>query len=121
MNKPIKPIKRGYSYPLRVEGGNLALSEDYDLIREFIFSVLETRWFERVMRPSYGTPDYVFEAIRDPSAISEQVLQALETQVIGVSSWRVFGEADESGVFRLTVEYGIGALPQPPIKYSLQY
>lgn len=116
-----KPIRRGFSYPLRIEEGSLGLSEDSDLIREAIFSVLETRWFERVMRPSYGTPDYVFESVRDTSAIAEQILQALETQIEGVSSWKVSGTIDDSGVLRIAIDYSVAQIPQPPIKYRLQY
>lgn len=113
--------KRGLSYPIQIEDGGLKLSEDLDLIREAIYSVLETRWFERAMRPGYGTPDYIFTAVQNENLIAEQIRQALETQILGVDEWRVEGNAYDNGVLELSINYSISRIPQPPIKYQLNY
>ncbi|HEY9835444.1 MAG TPA: GPW/gp25 family protein [Vampirovibrionales bacterium] len=115
------PAKRGFAYPLKAEDGGLKLSEDLDLIRESIFEVLETRWFERVMRPSYGIPEYVFTAVQNVDVVAEQIRQALETQVRDVDSFRVTGEITDDGVMRLDIDYTISKVSQPSIRYLLKY
>jgi phage baseplate assembly protein W len=112
-------IKRGFTYPLQIENGTLMLSEDLDLVREAIYSVLETRYYERVMRPSYGTPDYIFTAVYSSAVICDQVYQALDTQIPDVTSWKVDGAIDDTGTFVMTIDYMVDNIPQPPVIYRL--
>jgi hypothetical protein len=85
MNDPdvLSPSIRGITYPLTVENGNLTTSVDYALTTQQIRSVVETRYFERVMRAEYGIGDYVLEII-DPgqinSAIQFSILQNVAKQ-----------------------------------------
>ena len=110
---------RGVSYPLKIVNGNLSLSTDIDLVKESIFSVLETRPFERIMRPAYGTPDMVFDAISSHEYVLHQIRMSLETQIEDVS-FDVSGEIEDTGEMNVTVEWSIDNIPQPPIEYKLQ-
>lgn len=116
------PSKRGISYPLDLDGdGNLALSQDYDLVREHIVSVIETRPFERVMRLSYGLPDQTFEIIQ-PEVIDAKIALAIEREVTEVEDLRVFGEwlVGEDGIYNVSIFYSTNGIPQPTIELSLQ-
>jgi hypothetical protein len=74
MTSPVvlSPSVRGISYPLTVLNGNLTTSTDYDLVTQQIRSVVETRYYERVMRAEYGIGDYVLE-ILDPSVVCSSI------------------------------------------------
>lgn len=109
---------RGITYPLALENGGLKVSSDYDLLRESIYSVLETRPGERIMRPTYGTPDLVFQAIANIAVVAEQVRISLDNQIPQVD-FEVVGTVDEGGAITLMVNWTVGALPQTPIYYRL--
>ena len=114
------PSKRGISYPLQIVNGNLAVSSDYDLVREHIVSVLETRPFERVMRLSYGTPDQVFSVVQ-PEIIDSKIASAIEQEVTEIEDLRVTGEwyASEDGIYNVSIYYTLDGKPQPPLELSL--
>lgn len=112
---------RGISYPLRVEGGNLAVSTDYSNITQQIRSVIETRFFERVMRADYGVSDHTLDII-DPGLINSEMQTAIQTYVNGLTSLSVNGDwitAGDDGVYRVAVVYAINGVPQPPLNFSL--
>ena len=123
MSEPVvlSPSVRGLTYPLTVSGGNLATSTDYTLVSQHIRSVLETRYFERVMRADYGIGDYVLEVI-DPgqinSAIQYSILQNVEelTDLSVLGDWITNGE---DGLYRVFIQYAVNGVPQPPINYTL--
>jgi hypothetical protein len=114
-------IKRGIRYPLQIVNGSLAVSTDFDLLREAIFSVLETRPLERVLALSYGTPSYIFDTIRDPGVICEQIRISLATQIPGVDSFSVTGSIAEDGVMDVQVKWTVDSIEQPPIGYRLAF
>ena len=70
--EPLSPSIRGITYPLQVLNGNLQTSVDFALITQQIRSIVETRYFERVMRAEYGIGDYVLE-ILDPGQINSAI------------------------------------------------
>ena len=116
------PIKRGLRYPIQLINGGLAVSTDFDLIKEAIFSVLETRLGERIMRvASYGTPSYIFETIQDPNVICEQIRISLATQIPEVESFNVTGAINEDGVMNVRIEWTADSIDQPPIQYRLAF
>lgn len=118
----MSPVKRGIRYPLTLKNGGLAISEDYDLLQEAIFSVLETRIGERIMRvDSYGTPSYIFETIQNPALICEQIRLSLVTQIPEVESFSVTGVIAEDGVMDVRIEWTADDIPQPPIQYRLAF
>ncbi len=114
-------LRRGISYPLTIINGGLAVSTDFDLIKEAIFSVLETRIFERVMRPQFGTPSFIFETIQDPNVICEQIRISLVTQIPEVESFNVTGSISEDGIMQVQIFWGVDGIDQPPIGYRLAF
>jgi hypothetical protein len=112
---------RGIRYPLTVDNGNLAVSTDYDLITQQIRSVLETRYYERVMIADYGIGDYVLEVL-DPgqinSAIQSSILMNVDglTELSVIGDWKTFGE---EGVYNVFIQYAVNGIPQPPLNFTL--
>lgn len=111
-------VIRSLSYPLTLQNGTLKTSTDYDVIRERIFQILETRPLERVMQSRYGTPDFVFNTYPTVAIVVERITIALETQIEGVE-FGVSGTLNEDGTCQITIAWAIDAIPQPPIQYRL--
>jgi len=112
---------RGITYPLAVENGNLKVSTDYDLISQQIRSVIETRYFERVMRAEYGIGDYVLEVL-DPAQINSAIQYSIMNNVIGLSALNVSGDwqtSGEDGTYKVFIEYAVNGVPQPPLNFAL--
>jgi hypothetical protein len=119
--QPLSASFRGISYPLTVENGNLKVSTDYDLVSQQIRSVVETRYFERVMRANYGIGDYVLEVI-DPGQINSAIQYSILNNVEGITALSVMGDwqtGGEDGVYRIGIEYAINGKPQPPLNFAL--
>lgn len=112
--------RRGISYPLAVVDGDLSLSVDADLVVEAIYSVLETRPHERVMRIPYGTPSFAFEGISHSSVITGRLEVSLVDQVADPDSFTVSGFQLEEGLFDIEVRYRLSAIAQPPIQFTLR-
>jgi len=112
---------RGIGYPLTVDNGNLATSTDYALITQQIRSVIETRYYERVMIADYGIGDYVLE-ILDPgqinSAIQYSILQNVDglTELSVTGDWRTGGD---DGLYTVYILYSINGVPQAPLNFTL--
>ena len=117
----LSPSIRGITYPLTIDGGNLSTSTDYALITQQIRSVVETRYFERVMRADYGIGDYVLEVL-DPgqinSAIQYSILQNVDnlTDISISGNWRVDGD---NGIYYVFIVYEVAGVPQPPLNFTL--
>jgi hypothetical protein len=111
---------RGLTYPLQVANGQLVLSEDNDLIAQHIYSVLETRPYERVMRADYGLQDRTFETM-DPTAINAKITAAINDAVTGIQNLRVSGswQKGDSGQYKVRITYDVNGVPQPPLSLSL--
>jgi hypothetical protein len=117
----LSPSIRGITYPLTVDNGNLATSVDYALTTQQIRSVVETRYFERVMRAEYGIGDYVLE-ILDPGLINSAIQYSILQNVSGLSDLSVTGDwktQGDDGVYRVFIEYSINGVPQPPLNFAL--
>lgn len=121
VTEPLAPSIRGIRYPLAVENGNLATSTDFALKAEQIRSVLDTRYYERVMRAGYGTDDFVLSVI-NPGLINSSIQTSIRQNVDGLTSLQVSGQWEvegDDGVYRVLVEYGVDGVPQPPISFAL--
>ena len=121
ITEPLSPSIRGISYPLRVSKGNLATSTDYALITQQIRSVIETRYYERVMRAQYGIGDYVLE-ILDPGQINSAIQYSILQNVDGLTDINVTGDwqtSGEDGLYNVFIEYAVNGTPQPPLNFSL--
>lgn len=117
---PLQPKIQGISYPLKISNGSLALSQDLTLVGEHVISVLETRWFERVMRASYGTDDMIFEVLK-PAVINSMLQNAILENVEEVSACTVTGSwiSSDSGKYDVTITYYVNGVPQPPLNFVL--
>jgi hypothetical protein len=123
MSAPVvlSPSIRGITYPLTVDNGNLATSTDYDLVTQQIRSVVETRYFERVMRAEYGIGDYVLEVL-DPGLINSAIQFSILQNVAGITDLSVTGDWQtngEDGLYRVFIQYSVNGVPQPPLRFAL--
>lgn len=112
---------RGITYPLTIVNGNLAVSTDYDLTTQQIRSVIETRYYERVMRAEYGIGDYVL-GILDPAQINSAIQYSILQNVEGLTDLSVTGDwqtQGENGLYRVFIQYATNGVPQPPINFTL--
>lgn len=106
------------TFPLCVKDGRLEVSKDADVVRDQILSALETRFFERVMQPRYGTPDLVFESHSGVGVVAERTRQTL-AQLIPQANFEVSGELADSGVYTLRIQYWIAQQLQPTLTLTL--
>jgi len=112
---------RGITYPLTVENGNLSVSTDFALITQQIRSIVETRYFERVMIASYGIGDYVLE-ILNPGQINSAIQYSILQNVDGLTGLSVTGDWQtngENGLYNVFIQYSVNGVPQPPHNFSL--
>jgi hypothetical protein len=123
MSEPVvlSPSIRGITYPLTVDNGNLATSTDYALTAQQIRSVVETRYFERVMRAEYGIGDYVLEVL-DPGLINSAIQFSILQNVAGITDLSVLGDwqtSGDDGLYRVFIQYSLNGVPQPPLRFAL--
>jgi hypothetical protein len=123
MNSPdvLSPSIRGITYPLTVDNGNLATSTDYALITQHIRSIVETRYYERVMRAEYGIGDYVLE-ILDPGLINSAIQYSILQNVQGLSDLSVTGNwrsDGDNGLYKVFIQYEVNGVLQPPLNFTL--
>ena len=119
--EPLSPSIRGITYPLQVLNGNLQTSVDFALITQQIRSIVETRYFERVMRAEYGIGDYVLE-ILDPGQINSAIQYSILQNVSNLSELSVTGDwitNGDDGLYRVFIQYAVNGVPQPPLSFSL--
>jgi hypothetical protein len=117
----LSPALRGLAYPLTVVNGNLATSTDYASVTQQIRSVIETRYYERVMRADYGIGDYVLE-ILDPGQINSAIQYSILQNVQGLTDLSVTGDwrsEGENGLYKVFIEYSVNGQPQPPLNFTL--
>lgn len=123
MSDPIvlSPSIRGITYPLTIVNGNLSTSTDYALVTQQIRSVIETRYYERVMRAEYGIGDYVLE-ILDPGQINSAIQYSILQNVPGLTDLTVTGDWEtngDDGLYRVFIVYSVNGVPQPPLRFTL--
>ena len=123
MSEPtlMSPNVRGLTYPLAVSNGNLSTSTDFALVTQQLRSVLETRYYERVMRADYGIGDYVLEVL-DPGQINSAIQYSILQNVEGLNELSVLGDwitEGEDGVYRVYINYTVGGVPQPSLTFTL--
>jgi hypothetical protein len=123
MSEPtvLSPSIRGLTYPLTLNNGNLSTSTDYALTTQQIRSVIETRYYERVMRAEYGIGDYVLE-ILDPGQINSAIQYSILQNVEGLSNLSVTGDwftGGDNGLYKVFIQYDVNGVPQPPLNFTL--
>lgn len=121
VTEPAAPSIRGIRYPLTVTNGNLATSTDFALKTQQIRSVLDTRYYERVMRASYGMDDFVLSVI-NPGIVNSSIQASIRQNVDGLTSLQVSGDWEsqgDEGVYKVYIEFAVNGVPQPPISLRL--
>jgi hypothetical protein len=114
-------LTRGLKYPLTTKDGNLATSFGVEAKAEEIKSVLETRFFERVMRANYGTSDYALTVL-DPYIITSQIQNSITENVSGLASLSVRGDwktRGEEGIFNVVVTFSVPNQNEMSLSFSL--
>jgi hypothetical protein len=110
---------RSLAYPLKLSAnGGLSLAEDFDVYRNAIFQILETLPYERVMQPTYGTPNYVFTTVSAIGVVTERIRISLRTQLPAVE-FDVTGTLTDDGDVNITIAWTLRNVPQVEIKYRL--
>jgi phage baseplate assembly protein W len=115
------PTIQGIAYPLAIDPatGGLRVAADAELIRGHILSWLETEPLERVMRPDYGTPDYLFTSQNNWQAIAARIEQRLIT-VVPQARFSVVGELGEEGEGVLEVFWSYEGIEQDPVRVTVE-
>lgn len=108
------------SYPLQIENGTLKVSTDSQIVRDAIFSILETEPFERVMQPLLGTRNFVFNSYKDLDIVLENVRQSLEFNLTYVN-FDITGGITDEGEANIYIKYSFGdpTIPESTITYKL--
>jgi hypothetical protein len=102
-----------FAYPIQLdEKGRIKLSYGMECDRDSIFSTIETRPGERVERPLYGTPDFVFEGLTDAISIPSRIEVALTDQISTVQKFEVAGTVFDAGILDMTIAYFVDGEPQ---------
>jgi diphthamide synthase (EF-2-diphthine--ammonia ligase) len=121
VTEPLSASIRGLTYPLTIVDGNLGTSVDYSLIAQQVRSVVETRYYERVMRANYGVADNILD-IMNPGQINSEFQASISANVANLSSLSVTGDwksGGEDGIYHMYIQYSVNGVPQPPLQFSL--
>jgi phage baseplate assembly protein W len=94
-------------YPFKVSNGRLVVSQGLLELKQQVTYLLRTRVGERVMRQSFGLPDYVFEASTRTS-IEQEVSQQILRFFSRISEVVVEAKRDDSGLLKLTLSISVG-------------
>lgn len=97
-------IQQGIAFPLTIDKvkGNLVVSSEGDLFSGHILSWLLTEVGERVMRPTYGMSDPLFESIQDINTFTAEITEGLINYIPNVQ-FQVFGSIDDQGEALISV------------------
>lgn len=121
VTEPLSASIRGITYPLTIVNGNLGTSVDYSVITQQIRSVVETRYYERVMRANYGVADNIMD-IMNPGQINSEFQASISANVSGLSELSVTGDwrsQGEDGIYHMFIQYSVNGVPQPPMQFTL--
>jgi phage baseplate assembly protein W len=100
--------KIGFSFPMAIVRGSVAISSDLDLVRESILELLLTRIGERVMRNNYGTEELLF----DDRINNLTLTKAIYDNIDNVSNVRVSNSIDDDGKVNLNIYYTYSNQPE---------
>ena len=99
-------MPRSIAFPIRLDPktGSLVLSEGNKRTQEQIAEILTTKFLSRILRPSFGTEEYLFTSISDPMVISSKVKFALDTYLSSNIQTNVDSKLFNNGKVELTIE-----------------
>ena len=121
VTEPLSPSIRGLTYPLTIVNGNLSTSVDYAVISQQVRSVVETRYYERVMRSNYGIADQTLD-VMNPGQVNSELQASIYANVPGLSDLSVTGDwqtQGDDGVYHVFIQYSVNGVPQPPMQFTL--
>jgi hypothetical protein len=113
---------RSITFPLRLEGNNLATSTDADVVRNAIMHVLSIQPGEYLQRPTYGTPNRLFDSVQDVPDIVRDMENRLRNQVgadYPTVTFSCSGQLGEDGLLDIQVVWELAGTPQPTIALRL--
>lgn len=113
------PAIRGIAYPLSITNGGLTVATDIDLIKQQIWSCIETVRYERVMQPQYGSTLQVFDGVSNAAIVASQLQSELKSQIRDVD-FNVSADYAETGVLSISIGWSVNGTPQPAIVYNLR-
>lgn len=92
-------MSRSIAFPIRLDPKTqtLAVSSGNKRTEESILEVLTTDFLGRVLRPSFGTDNFIFTAISDPGVISSKIKFALDTYLSKNIITAVYSSYDQNG------------------------
>lgn len=95
------------SFPITLNPltGSLRISSGDQRIQEQILEILSTKFLERVLRPEFGTEEYLFSSISDPGAISSKVKFTLDTYLSDNIVTTVTSQIFSSGTVELKITF----------------
>ena len=100
-------MPRSIAFPIRLDKdrGTLELSAGNKRTQEQILEILTTKYLERVLRPSFGTEEYIFTSVSDPSVISTKIKFALDTYLSSNISTKVSSKLNSNGLLELKIDF----------------
>jgi phage baseplate assembly protein W len=109
-------IVQGISFPLTLDSvrGTLKLSSGADLVRDKIISFLKTEPLERVMRPEYGTQNYLFESAPSIEVIASEIERRL-ISYIPQATFSTIGSLNDDGELLIEIYWSLSGVEQDPI------
>ena len=109
---------RGLKYPLELDGrGGLALSSNYDRVGQQILETLQTRIGERVYRPFFGVPEFLFETI-DEYSLAQTIRSQLSASIPLSIDLDVRVSLSEDGGATVVVFYSVEGSEPSMVRYS---
>lgn len=100
-------LGRGWKYPVSIDNGKIAISEDEDSVRESIKIILGTAKGERIMRPDFGCGinELAFSLNNSQTAglISIQIKEALMKWEPRIEVLDVYAYPDKDDESRLNI------------------
>lgn len=109
---------KSISFPLSIVNGKLAVASGAELYKGHILSWLQTFPRERVMRPSYGMQDYLFETQSDLSLITTSIQSGLNSYVPDVDL-EVQGSINDQGQTEINIYWAYEDVDQLTLSVTL--
>lgn len=108
-------------YPLEIDPikKTLVTVDGIDKIQSQIMHVLQTEPYERVMRPDYGVPNFIFDSISSIYTVTATIERRLVTELGDKAEFRVNGVINDSGGAVIEVYWSQNGVSQTPIRYNL--
>lgn len=110
-------------YPLAAANGRLVLTSDYPtIVKQVIRATIQTYWEERVMRPDFGVPNFVFESQPNLAPVLGDIRAALDNSLstdLPDVSYQVLGAIGDTGQLQVTIAYQVADLDPDSLEVDI--